>query len=604
MHSSENIRNIAIVAHVDHGKTTLVDGLLKQCQIFRENQDVPERVMDSYDQERERGITIFAKHTCIHYGDIKINIIDTPGHADFSSEVERTLGMVDTVLLVVDAQDGPMPQTRFVLSTALKLGLRPLVILNKIDRPHADADRVLNEVFDLFVELGATDEQLDFSHCYASAINGYAQMELTDPTENFLPLLDMIVAKVPPPSGSLDDPFLMQAATVTFDDFLGRQLSGKILQGSVRPGQQVLHLGRGDKESRHPITKVEGHLGLAKVEMEEAGVGDIVCLSGVPEVDIGDTLCDPEHRTKLPPIHIDEPTVAIEIVVNDGPFVGKSGKHVTMNKIRERLQKEARANLSYAISEAAGDQTKISVAGRGELHLTVLLEAMRREGFEFCVSRPQVIVKVIDGVKHEPLAKVSVDVPDEYSGSVIDQLSRRRSEMRSLETDDQGICHIEFLTPLRGLISYRNEFLMTTRGLGILTSVFEAYGPWRGDIQGRSRGVLVSMNAGKANSYASFNLKDRGELFTEPGDEVYEGMIVGEQNRENDLIVNLTKGKQLTNVRASGTDESLILAPPRRFSLEQAIGYINNDELLEVTPDAIRLRKRLLKEVDRKRGSR
>ncbi len=604
MFSPKKIRNVAIIAHIDHGKTTLLDVLLKQSHVFRDNQAIPERVMDSYDQEKERGITIFAKLTSIYYGDYKINIVDTPGHADFSGEVERVLGMVDSVLLIVDAQDGPMPQTRFVLSKSLKMGLRPLVVLNKIDRPNADPDRVLNETFDLFVELGAHDEQLDFKHCYASALKGYALRELTDPIVDVKPLLDMIVETVPCPKGELENPFLIQASTITHDNFLGRQLCGKILQGVVKKGMPVVHINKEGKQTRCNIQKIEGFLGLEKIEVEEAGVGDIVCISGIPEVTIGDTLCHPNKIVNLPPIVLEEPTVSIDILVNDGPFVGKSGKHVTMNKIRERLARERRVNISYHIHEPEGDQSKITVAGRGELHLAILLEAMRREGYEFCVSKPQVILKEINGQKHEPISKVHIELPETHSGSVIEQLSKKRGEMQHLHTDPQGITHMDFLIPTRGIMGYRNDFLTMTRGLGIMTSVFDSYMPWKGEIPGRTRGVLISICAGKANAYASFNLENRGSLFTNPGDEVYEGMIVGEHSRENDLIVNLIKGKQLTNVRASGNDENIILTTPRKFTLEEAIGYINDDELLEVTPDALRLRKRELTENERLRSSR
>jgi GTP-binding protein len=604
MYHPEKIRNIAIIAHIDHGKTTLLDALLKQSHIFRDNQIIPERVMDSYDQEQERGITIFSKHTSIPYEDHKINIIDTPGHADFSGEVERILGMVNSVLLIVDAQDGPMPQTRFVLSKSLKMGLCPVVILNKIDRPHADPDRVLNQTFDLFVELGANDLQLDFKHCYASALQGYAQLELSDPKEDLRPLLNLVISATPPPRGDQSNPFLIQAATLTYDDYLGRQLCGRILEGKVAKGDQVIHVTRDGKETKQTISRIEGHLGLQKIEMAEAGVGDIVCISGIPEVMIGDTLCAPGKIVHLPPIEVEEPTVSIDILVNDGPFAGKSGKHVTMNKIRDRLNQEKRANISYQISEPEGDQTKITVKGRGELHLAVLLEAIRRENYEFCVSKPQVITKIVDGEKQEPLSRTRIEVPEEHAGSVIEQLSKRRGEMQHLHTDEHHITHIEFLIPTRGIMGYRNEFLTTTRGLGILTSAFEKYGPWKGDIEGRTRGVLVSMCSGKTNPYACFNLESRGKLFASPGDEVYEGMIVGEHSRENDLMVNLTKGKQLTNVRAAGSDENIILTPPIKFTLEKAIGYIKNDELIEITPSTLRMRKRILNESDRTREGR
>lgn len=603
MYTPEKIRNIAIIAHIDHGKTTLLDALLKQSNIFRENQQVRERMMDSYDQEQERGITIFAKHTSVYFDDFKINIIDTPGHADFSGEVERILGMVDSVLLLVDAQEGPMPQTRFVLSKSLKMGLKPIVVLNKIDRPHANPDRVLDETFDLFAELGASDEQLDFRYCYASGLSGFAMHHLHDIHKDMRPLFELITYAVHAPKGSLENPFLMHVSTISYDDYVGRQACGKILEGSIKKGQAVIHIDENGKETRYPITKIEGHLGLEKVEMDEAGVGDIVILSGIPEVTIGDTLCDPKNIVRLPRIKLDEPTVSVDMTVNNSPFVGRSGKHVTMNKIRDRLEREKRANISLRIEDASGEQDKITVSGRGELHLAVLIEAMRRENYEFSVSTPRVIIKEIDGVKHEPIERVHIEVPQEYSGAVIEELSRRRGEMQLLDTDENGITSIDFLIPTRGLMGYRNEFLTVTRGLGILTAVFEQFSPWRGAIPGRPRGVLISNGPGKTSGYACFNIQDRGTLFVNPGDEVYEGMIVGENSRDNDLIVNVTKGKQLTNVRASGSDENIILTPPRRFTLEQAIDYIQEDELIEVTPDSIRMRKRYLSENERKRNT-
>lgn len=603
MFSPQKIRNIAIIAHIDHGKTTMLDSLLKQSNIFRDNQHVPERVMDSYDQEKERGITIFAKHTSVFFEDFKINIIDTPGHSDFSGEVERILGMVNSVLLLVDAQEGPMPQTRFVLSKSLKMGLKPIVVLNKIDRPHATPDKVLDETFDLFTELGATDEQLDFRYCYASGINGFATHLLDDPRENMRPMFELILDAVPAPKGELEKPFLMQAATIGYDDYLGRLASGRILEGTIKKGQPVIHVDAKGTETRCTITKIQGYHGLEKVELEEAGVGDIVSLAGIPEVMIGDTLCDPKEVVQLPPIRLDEPTVSVDIMVNNSPFVGKSGKHVTMNKIRDRLLKEKRANISLKITESK-DQDKITVAGRGELHLSVLIEAMRREDYEFSVSKPQVIVKEIEGVKHEPLERVHVEVPEEYAGMVIEELSRRRGEMQHLDTDEHKITTLEFLLPTRGLMGYRNEFLTVTRGLGILTSIFDCFTPWKGVIPGRQRGVLLSNGPGKTNGYACFNLQDRGTLFVSPGDDVYEGMVVGENSRDNDLVVNVTKGKQLTNVRAAGSDENIILIPPRRFTLEQAIDYIQDDELIEVTPDSIRMRKKFLSEADRKKNER
>lgn len=603
MFAPKKIRNIAIIAHIDHGKTTLLDSLLKQSNIFRDNQYVPERVMDSYDQEKERGITIFAKHTSVYFEDYKINIIDTPGHSDFSGEVERILGMVNSVLLLVDAQEGPMPQTRFVLSKSLKMGLKPIVILNKIDRPHATPDKVLDETFDLFNELGATDEQLDFRYCYASGLSGFATHQLNDPRENMHPLFELIVEAVPAPNGELTNPFLMQSATIGYDDYVGRQACGRILEGTVKKGQSVIHIDAKGTQTKCAITRIQGYLGIEKVEMEEAGVGDIVSLSGIPEVTIGDTLCDPSKIVQLPPIKLDEPTVSVDITVNNSPFVGRGGKHVTMNKIRDRLLREKRANISLRIHESA-DQDKITVAGRGELHLSVLIEAMRRENYEFSVSKPQVIIKEIDGVKHEPLERVHVEVPETYSGMVIEELSRRRGEMQHLDTDEHKITSLEFLMPTRGLMGYRNEFMTVTRGLGILTTIFDSFTPWKGIIPGRQRGVLISNCAGKTNGYACFNLQDRGVLFVSPGEEVYEGMVVGENSRDNDLVVNVIKGKQLTNVRAAGSDENIMLTPPRRFSLEQAIDYIQDDELIEVTPEHIRMRKRNLSENDRKRAER
>lgn len=602
MYSPEKIRNIAIIAHIDHGKTTLLDSLLRQSNVFRDNQVVAERVMDSNDQEKERGITIFAKHTSVEFDGFKINIIDTPGHADFSGEVERILGMVNSVLLLVDAQEGPMPQTRFVLSKSLQMGLRPIVVLNKIDRPHADPDRVLNDTFDLFAELGATDEQLDFRYCYASGLSGFATHHVNDPRENMRPLFELILSAVPSPQGNLDQPFLMHVATVSYDDYVGRQACGRILEGTVKKGQQVIHIDETGKEVKCPVVRIEGYLGLTKIEMEEAGVGDIVTLSGMPNVTIGDTICDTRQIIRLPRIKIDEPTISVDITVNSSPFVGRSGKHVTMNKIRARLEREKRANISLRIDDSEAEQDKITVAGRGELHLSVLIETMRREGFEFSVSKPKVIVKMIDNVKCEPIERVHIEVPEEYSGMVIEEMSRRRGEMQQLSTNEHKISKIEFLLPTRGLMGYRNEFLTVTRGLGILTSIFEEFAPWKGLIPGRLRGVLISICPGKASGYALFNLQDRGTLFVGPGDDVYEGMVVGENSRDNDLIVNVCKGKQLTNVRASGSDENIILTPPRRFTLEQAIDYIQDDELIEVTPDAIRMRKRFLTENERKRS--
>jgi GTP-binding protein len=596
----KKIRNIAIIAHIDHGKTTLLDSLLKQSNVFRDNEKIPERVMDSYEQEKERGITIFAKHTSVFFEDFKINIIDTPGHADFSGEVERVLGLVNCVLLLVDAQEGPMPQTRFVLSQALKLGLRPIVVLNKVDRPHADPDRVLNQTFDLFIELGANDEQLDFPICYASGLQGIATLDLKVPGTDLRPLFELIIKAVPPPPGNPDLPFLMQATTLTYDDYIGRQACGRILEGTVKKGMPITRVDNNGHPTQHRVVRIEGYHGLKKVELEEAGVGDIINIGGIPEIMIGDTLCDPQHVVQLSPITLAEPTLSVEIMVNNGPFVGKDGKHVTMNKIRDRLLQEKRANISLKIEENFRDDAA-RVSGRGELHLAVLIEAMRRENYEFTISKPQVILKEVDGEQQEPYENVHIEVPQEFSGTVIEALSRRKGEMRTLNTNEQNITTIEFLIPTRGLMGYRNEFLTMTRGLGIMTSIFETYAACRGDIPQRQRGVLISNALGKVTAYACNTIQERGTLFIAPGDEVYEGMIMGEHSRENDLVVNATRGKQLTNVRASGSDENILLTPPRIFTLEQAIDFIENDELVEVTPHFIRLRKRYLTEAERKK---
>ncbi len=599
MKSKDLIRNVAIVAHIDHGKTTLLDSLLKQSNIFRKNQPVGERVMDSYDQEKERGITIFAKHTSVFFEDYKINIIDTPGHADFSAEVERVLGMVSTVLLLVDAQEGPMPQTRFVLSKSLKMGLKPIVVVNKIDRPFATPDKAVDLTFDLFTELGATDEQLNFHYCYASGLTGFAIKNIDDERKDMRPLFEMIVEHVQPPVGDENEPFLMQASSIFYDDYVGRQACGRILCGKVAKGQQVLHVDRAGNAKRCTVSRIEGHIGLEKREVEEGYTGDILILSGMPDVTIGDTICDPVKVVTLPPIQLDEPTVSVDLTVNSSPFAGKSGKHVTMNKIRDRLEREKRANISLKIEFS--DNDVITVSGRGELHLAVLIEAMRREGYEMSISKPRVIVKEENGQKLEPFERATVEVPEEYAGTVIEELSRRRGEMQALSTTPEGITRMQFIIPTRGLMGYRSQFLTETRGLGILTSIFEDYLPVAGPIAGRKLGVMISSCPGKSTPYAAFQLQERGFLFVNPGDEIYEGMIVGEHSRDNDLVVNITKEKHLTNVRASGSDENIILTPPRRFTLEQAMDYIQDDELVEVTPAQIRMRKRHLSEIDRKR---
>jgi GTP-binding protein len=601
MYKPDKIRNAAIVAHIDHGKTTLLDSLLAQTKTFRENEEIPTRAFDSFELERERGITIFAKHTSLYFEDYKINLIDTPGHSDFSGEVERVLGMVNSVILLVDAQEGPMPQTRYVLSQALKMGLRPLVVLNKIDRPHARPEEALNKTFDLFVELGATDEQLNFTYCYASGLSGFATRKIDDPRVDMRPLFELIVEDVPAPSGNMDAPFLMQASTISYNDFLGRQATGRILQGTIKKGDPFTVVNKDGHPTAHKVVKIEGYKGLVKIEMNEASVGDIVSISGAPEIMIGDTLTDPQHIERLPAILLGEPTLSIEVMVNSSPFVGRDGKHVTMNKLRDRLQREKRANISLKIEDMQGKDDAVQVSGRGELHLAVLIETMRREGYEFSISKPKVIMKEEAGQKLEPFEMTHIEVKEEFSGSIIKELSTRKGDLISLTTNEHGITTLEFRIPTRGLMGFRNEFLTLTRGEGILTSIFETYLPYKGEIPARPNGAMISSAMGKCTPYSLFNLQERGVLFVGPTDEVYEGMVVGEHSRDNDLIINLTKEKQLTNVRSAGNDENVVLTPARRFTLEQAIDFIESDELIEITPKNIRIRKRELKEVDRKR---
>ena len=603
MFKPKKIRNIAIIAHIDHGKTTLLDSLLKQSQIFHDKAHMPERMMDNYDQERERGITIFSKHTSIYFEDFKINIIDTPGHADFAGEVERILGMVDSVLLLIDAKEGPMPQTRFVLMKSLEMGICPIVVLNKIDRPHADPERVLNEVFDLFVELNATDKQLDFTYCYASGLDGYAIMDPNDEKKDMNPLFKIIVKCELKTKGDIEKPFLMQVSTIEYDDYVGRQACGRILDGKIRKGDIINHTSKNECKS-FKVQRIEGHHGLSKVEMEEAGANDIVIISGCEDVTIGDTLSCQKNTKTLPPIVIAEPTLSIDIMVNSGPLAGKDGKKLTINKIRERLLKEKKANVTLKIDISEGAIDKITVAGRGELHLAVLLEALRREDFEYLVSKPQVIIKEIENQKCEPMEIAHIEVPNEFSGVIIQELGIRKGEMKSLITNDQDITKMDFLIPTRGLMGCHSGFLTLTKGLIIMTSIFDHYAPYKGAIPSRKNGVLVSLCGGATNGYACFALQKRAMLFVKPTDKVYEGMIVGENSKDNDLVVNATKGKQLTNMRASGKDESIILTPSRTFTLEEAISYIEDDELIEITPHHIRLRKKHLSENDRKRASR
>lgn len=603
MHTPKQLRNIAIIAHIDHGKTTLIDSLLQYSHAFQQHEEAPERVLDSFELEKERGITIFAKHTSLEFEDYKINLIDTPGHADFSGEVERVLGMVNGVLLLVDAKEGPMPQTRFVLAQALRKKLPIVVVLNKIDRPHADPDHALNRTFDLFVELGADDVQLDFPYCYSSALSGYAMQSLEDPRTDMKPLFELIISKVPPPPGDPALPFLMQVSTLTYDDYLGRGATGRILEGSIRKGDSTLCIAADGTNHPFKVTKIEGRSGIHKKELESTAAGDIATLFGIESVMIGDTFCSPSEIVQLPPITLSDPTISIEITVNSSPFVGKEGKHVTMNKIKDRLLREKRANVSLRIEELDKQEEAISVAGKGELHLAILLETMRREGYEFSVSKPKVITKKEADGLYEPYDSVHIEVPEVSSGAVIEGLNQRKAELKILNTNEHGVTTMQFYVPTRGIIGYRNEFLTVTKGQGIMTSSFDSYGPWKGEIPGRKKGVLISGNRGAVTPYAAFNLQSRGELFVSPGDQVYEGMIVGEHNRENDLVVNIIREKHLTNVRASGSDENIILVPVSKLTLERAITYIEDDELIEITPKTIRLRKALLTENERKRPS-
>ena len=596
------LRNIAIIAHVDHGKTTLVDKLLQQSGTLDRKSSGDERVMDSNDQERERGITILAKNTAITWNDFRINIVDTPGHADFGGEVERVLSMVDSVLLLVDAQDGPMPQTRFVTQKAFDRGLRPIVVVNKVDRPGARPDWVINEVFDLFDSLGATDEQLDFPIVYASALNGVAGPEPDQLADDMKPLFEAILENVPSPDVDIDAPFQMQVSQLDYDSYVGVIGIGRITRGKLRPGQQVSVIDKEGKKRNAKVLEVKGFNGLNRVAVDEAAAGDIVCISGISELFISDTLCDPANPEALPPLTVDEPTVSMTFQVNDSPFAGKEGKFVTSRNIKERLEKELLHNVALRV-EAGDTAEKFKVSGRGELHLSVLIENMRREGFELGVSRPEVVQKEVDGEIQEPYEFVVIDVEDQHQGSIMEIMGLRRAELKNMVPDGRGRTRLEFVMPARGLIGFRNQFLTMTSGSGILTNVFDHYGPVKGgDIEHRNNGVLVSMVDGKVLGYALMTLQERGRLFVDPGTEVYEGMIIGIHNRDNDLVVNPTKAKQLTNVRAAGTDENVMLTPPIRMSLEQALEFIDDDELVEVTPESIRIRKKLLKENERRRA--
>lgn len=598
----DHLRNIAIIAHVDHGKTTLVDKLLQQSGTLDRKDQGSERVMDSNDQEKERGITILAKNTAITWNDYRINIVDTPGHADFGGEVERVLSMVDCVCLLVDAVDGPMPQTRFVTSKAFERGLNPIVVINKIDRPGARPDWVMDQVFDLFDRLGATDEQLDFPIIYTSAINGIAGLDPEEMAEDMTPLFQMIVDKVKPPAVDREGPFQMQISALDYNSYVGVIGVGRITRGSLKPNQQVVIVDINDKQRKGKVLQVMGYQGLERVDTQHAAAGDIVCITGIDNLGISDTLCNPECVEALPPLTVDEPTVSMTFQVNDSPFAGKEGKYVTSRNIKERLEQELIHNVALRVKQGETPD-KFKVSGRGELHLSVLIETMRREGFELGVSRPEVIQRIVDGEVHEPYEQVVIDVEEEHQGSVMEELGLRRAEMTNMEPDGKGRVKMEFMMPSRGLIGFRGMFLTLTSGSGIMTSIFDHYGPVKsGEVAKRKNGVLVSMVKGKTLAYGLFNLQDRGRLFLGHGTEIYEGQIVGIHSRDNDLVVNPTKAKQLTNVRASGTDDALTLTPPIRHTLEQALEFIEDDELVEVTPHSIRLRKKLLTENERKRA--
>ena len=598
----ENLRNIAIIAHVDHGKTTLVDKLLQQSGTLNRRDESAERIMDSNDQERERGITILAKNTAIRWNDYRINIVDTPGHADFGGEVERVLSMVDSVLLLVDAVDGPMPQTRFVTQKAFAQGLHPIVVINKIDRPGARPDWVMDQVFDLFDNLGATDEQLDFPIVYASALNGIAGNDPEEMADDMTPLFEAIVKHVHAPRVDADGPFQMQISALDYNSYVGVIGVGRVSRGRIKTNTQVKVIDSHAKVRNGRVLKIMGYHGLERIEVDTAQAGDIICVTGLDELNISDTLCDPEVIEALPALSVDEPTVSMTFQVNDSPFAGQEGKFVTSRNIKERLDRELIHNVALRV-EPGDTPEKFRVSGRGELHLSVLIESMRREGFELGVSRPEVIQKEVNGETHEPYEVVMIDVEEEHQGSIIEELGKRRADMTNMEVDGKGRVRLTFMMPSRGLIGFRSQFMTMTSGTGIMTSVFDHYGPVKaGDVISRHNGVLVSMVTGKALGYALFNLQERGRLFIDPNVEVYEGMVLGIHSRNNDLVINPTKGKQLTNVRASGTDENIVLTPPIKYSLEQALDFIEDDELVEVTPAAIRIRKKLLKENERKRN--
>jgi len=600
---SRKLRNIAIIAHVDHGKTTLVDELLKQSGTLNSRQDIVTCVMDSNILEKERGITILAKNTAIKYGDTHINIIDTPGHADFGGEVERILNMVDGVLLLVDAREGPMPQTKFVTSKALALGLKPIVVINKIDREGSNPDAVVDLTFDLFASLGATDEQMDFPVIYASAKNGYAMLQLGEESDNLTCLFDTIIKHVQQPEGDANHSLQMLATTLDWDDYIGRIVIGRIANGAMHTGQDITVVHADSSKENFRITKLLGFHGLDRVEVQSAEVGDIVAVAGIEHINIGETITDRNNPVALPVIHVDEPTLTMELHVNNSPLAGTEGKFITTRQIRDRLMKEIRTNVAMKIEET--DKADVyQVSGRGELHIAILLENMRREGFEMAVSRPHVIIRVIDGVRQEPYEHVTVDVEAEYQGAVIEKLGKRGAEMTNLTPNSDGSTRVEFICPTRGLIGYTSEFLTDTRGTGVLHHLFHAYGPLIGNLPGRNNGVLISMCAGESVAFSLWKLQERGRMFIGANANLYEGMIIGIHNRDNDLVVNPIKGKKLTNVRSSGKDDAIDLVTPLSLTLERAIEFIADDELVEITPKSIRLRKRQLQEHERKRSSR
>ncbi|WP_104758170.1 translational GTPase TypA [Helicobacter salomonis] len=596
----QEIRNIAVIAHVDHGKTTLVDGLLTQSGTFSDHDKLDERMMDSNALERERGITILSKNTAIHYKGVKINIIDTPGHADFGGEVERVLKMVDGVLLLVDAQEGVMPQTKFVVKKALSFGLCPIVVVNKIDKPAAEPDRVVDEVFDLFVAMGASDAQLDFPVVYAAAREGYAIRDLNEEKKNLEPLFETILSHVRAPSGALEDPLQMQIFTLDYDNYVGKIGIVRVFNGRVRKGESVLLVKSDGSKEMGKITKLIGFLGLARMEIEEARVGDIVAVAGFNAVDVGDSIVDPNNPQPLDPMHLEEPTMSVYFSINDSPLAGLEGKHVTANKLKDRLLKEMQTNIAMKCEEMG--EGKFKVSGRGELQITILAENLRREGFEFSISRPEVIVKVEEGTRLEPFEHLVIDTPQDFGGVVIERLGKRKAEMKAMNPIGDGYTRLEFEIPARGLIGYRSEFLTDTKGEGVMNHSFLEFRPFSGSVEARKNGALVSMENGEATAFSLFNIQERGALFIAPQTKVYVGMVIGEHSRDNDLEVNPIKSKHLTNMRASGSDDAIKLTPPRSMALERALEWIEEDEILEVTPLSLRIRKKVLDPTARRRA--